>query len=120
MGCLFCCCDQKIHPSPKEKLSFNAAVEQIRQSAHSIIASPPSAKMTHGDITSWVKPQTSIGYNYHADRSYDDTDSEENNQYKQTCCDKIPIIHPFGPFRLIWDSVIIILLLYTAIEVPCK
>ena len=118
MGCFFCCCNndknnkkkkrKRREKDSKEKLSFGTAVEEIRSSARSIIGSPLSTKINQGDITSWVKPQMSGNI-------FDDDD-----EYEETFWDKIPIIHPFGPFRLIWDTIVIFLLLYTAIEVPCK
>lgn len=107
MGCI-CCCRNNNKKTPQEKLSFGTAVEEIRTSARSIMGSPLSTKIAQGDITSWVKPNLSTHY------------LDELDDIEESCCDKIPIIHPFGPFRLIWDSIVILLLLYTAIEVPCK
>ena len=34
------------------------------------------------------------------------------------CCKSLPVFHPMGPIRLCWDTIIMIALLYTAIEIP--
>ena len=34
------------------------------------------------------------------------------------CCSFIPIIHPFSPIRGIWDSIVMVLLIYTCISIP--
>ena len=34
------------------------------------------------------------------------------------CCYFLPIIHPYGPLRVAWDCMVMVLLVYTCIEVP--
>ena len=34
-------------------------------------------------------------------------------------CDMLPIIHPFGPFKMVWDFFVVVLLCWTSLEVPC-
>ena len=45
---------------------------------------------------------------------------EHGAEESLSCCERLPIIHPFGPFRLAWDMIVILELIYTSIEVPCK
>jgi len=35
-----------------------------------------------------------------------------------TICMELPLLHPYGNFRILWDSFILIVLIYTAIEIP--
>eukprot|EP01084_Bolivina_argentea_P229908 387922_1 len=33
-------------------------------------------------------------------------------------CSKLPMLHPFGPFRCSWDVLVMIMLIYTSLEIP--
>eukprot|EP01083_Nonionella_stella_P129893 394146_1 len=35
-----------------------------------------------------------------------------------SCGHRLPIFHPFGPFRCFWDFLVMIMLVYTCVEVP--
>eukprot|EP01083_Nonionella_stella_P082929 229099_1 len=35
-----------------------------------------------------------------------------------SCCWKLPIFHPYGPTRIVWDTFILCALLYTSLEIP--
>ena len=64
------------------------------------ISTPIAAKITNrGGFKSWLKSPDAAHSRF---------------------CFEVPIIHPFGPFRLSWDFLVIIVLLYTSIEVPCS
>ena len=46
------------------------------------------------------------------------SDDNGNISIKKRCINYIPVLHPVGPFRCIWDSIIMIVLLWTCIEIP--
>ena len=47
--------------------------------------------------------------------SYNDLTNKYTKKYSCYC---IPILHPFGPFKLCWDSFIMLLLVMTIIQIP--
>ena len=55
-----------------------------------------------------------------SDSQYSWDNNDNNNSL--CCCSLIsyyiPILHPFGPFRCFWDFFVMIMLIYTCIEVP--
>eukprot|EP01084_Bolivina_argentea_P309766 535858_1 len=56
--------------------------------------------------------------------SESDSDTDYNQQKPKKCqyfnylCNLIPIIHPLHTFRIVWDSVVMVILIYTCLEIP--
>eukprot|EP01083_Nonionella_stella_P083707 231517_1 len=93
------CCNSNRNLRNGNQFQFQEHVQM--KSLHSIAPST-STTLHQSTFSSWVKPNSKHDHHHH----------------NKSCCRNIPIIHPFGPFRFIWDSLVIIALLYTSIEVP--
>eukprot|EP01083_Nonionella_stella_P250867 866202_1 len=74
-------------------------------------------------IVAGIRTTTSHTIPSNSDLDITDTDKSlikhpHSTHGNLTFCSKIPIINPHGPFRFIWDSFVILALLYTSIAVP--
>ena len=81
------------HQRRQQKQDFEASILDIGSIGHDI-------DEPFGGVDGF-----GIEYDYDYDSSKD-------------CCICLPIIHPYGPFRGIWDCIVMILLVYTCVEVP--
>ena len=78
----------------------------------------------------YASPSRSIdnSRDYHSFTDFDQSESSllkpnSLNTPDECCCifkcfDKLPLLHPFGPLRTIWDIIILIMLVYSCIEIP--
>ena len=81
------------------------------------------------DLNASKKKHKYSSYNKSILNGNDDIDvGDDTNINKSKCCYMIyccswisyyiPILHPFGPFRCFWDFAVMLMLIYTCIEVP--